>query len=468
MISLTPLVKAAENSKQKKKPKPVLFEELARHICHEGAETMATFPCELHVVEHVRGEPIIYEESHGQTLNRRSLDFVAEQILKFARTMVTPGRFVFDSRDAFNAAKFWFMYAPRLESAILPVVQKTEIGYNFHRLPWDFAAGYSPHWDEMFERLQNAEAIMAWIGSLFVAHSERQQYVWIYGEGGNGKGAINRFLKRVFNGAYKSESVPERGDKFWTSNLLNSRVVVFPDCNNYNFPTTGLFKQITGDDPIKVEFKGENAFSADLVCKLLFLSNRRPNISGQTSDTRRAIFGEIGAIVGDPIPTKMYDALLWDEAPQFLYKCVKTYNKLCPDDGYIPTDKAITEDLVSDNEEYYESLFGKKFEVEPLSERNKLQNSRAYVAPQRMQDLLSDLKMSEFDKRSFLEFIKRRYGVRKVAVTITMPSADAAAVRKVEKRYIGIRELGSSALASFAPGSFIKYRQPSAKDLADD
>lgn len=393
----------------------MLFEELARHIIQDGAETMAQFTCQLHVVEHVRGEPIIYEETYGQTMQRRSLDFVAEQILKFTSMIAPTGRFLFDAREASNAARYWFMYAPRLDSPILPVVQKTEIGYNFHRLPWDFAPGLCPTWDEMFKRLQNAEAIMAWIGSLFIAHSERQQYVWIYGEGGNGKGAINRFLKRVFNGAYKSESVPERGDKFWTSNLLNSRVVVFPDCNNYNFPTTGLFKQITGDDPIKVEFKGENAFSADLVCKLLFLSNRRPNISGQTSDTRRAIFGEIEAIVGAPMPTKMYDALLWDEGPSFLYKCIKVYNELCPDSGFIPVDREIVDDLVNDNEEQLEMVTLKNFEV--FADIPEMENEdKNYVSPRDLHDRLCYLRINDDRRRSYLTFLARKYGIKKKQV----------------------------------------------------
>lgn len=429
MAELKPVEKKQSSGSKSKGP---LFALISRAISREGPQGIPEFPVKLHVVEDVPGEPVIYQEMPGQVLQRRPTEFVAQQILFYA--MKQTKQFTFDANDAKNCAQFWRFYANRLTGEITPVSQATEIGYTFHRLPWDFKQDHCPTWDEMFSRMENANAVMAWIGSLFEAHSDRQQYVWIHGSGGDGKGSINRFLHRVFNGAYRSEVVPERGDKFWTSGLINARVVVFGDCNNFHFITKGIFKQITGDDPIKIEFKGENAFSTKLVCKLMFLSNERPDISGQRSDTRRAIFSEIAPIKGDVIPTKIYDQSLWKEGPAFLYKCLELYKTLCQDHGAIPVKQEIIDLLVADNEEELEMITLKNFEIEPelLEDQDPIsENKRWFVLPSRLHTILDEMKIYGDRRRSYIEFLKRKFRVAKKAVKV-----DGEVVR----RYLGIRE----------------------------
>lgn len=428
------------------KSKVPVYENLAKIISREGPSDSPPFPIKLHVMEHVRGEPIIYEEMDGEVLQRRSEKFVAQQILMYcSRTL--GGRILLDAREATNAAKFWEYNCLRLETEVLPVAQKSEIGFNYHRLPWDFADGPTPTWDEMFARLENADAIRAWIGSLFEPRSDRQQYCWIHGEGGDGKGALNRFLKAVFNGAYKPETVPTRNDKFWTSSLMNARIIVFPDCNNYNFPTTGLFKQITGDDPVKVEFKNEPAFSVELVCKMLFLSNQRANISGQRSDTRRAIFAEIAPVTGAVIPTRVYDAMLWKEGAAFLYKCAAKYRELCPEHGPVPVDERIVARLVEANEEDLEVITLRNFRIEPDEFKFKNDRDRWFVSPCRLHSILDHLKIEGDSRRRYLEFLKRKFGVERIRVRLGI-NDDAGR----EYRYIGFRE-DDQALANVPLGS---------------
>lgn len=407
---------------------------------------MPEFPVKLHVVEDVPGEPIIYEEMPGQVLQRRPEAYVAQQVLIYSSRVVHKGKFHFDTKLARNCAQFWRDYSQRTLGEILPVAQATEIGHTFHRLPWDFSEGECPTWDEMFSRMENSDAIKAMIGSLFIAHSDRQQYAWIHGSGGDGKGSLNRFLHRVFNGAYRAETVPERGDKFWTSGLLNARIVVFGDCNNYNFVSKGLFKQITGDDPVKIEFKGENAFSTKLVCKLFFLSNQRPNISGERSDVRRAIFSEIGPISGSVIPTRTYDEMLWEEGPSFLHSCIKMYQQKCEFYGPIPIDESSLNRLVTDNEEELEMTTLLNFEIEPENSQDQElvpENQRWFVSPSRLHAMLEEMKIFGDRRRSYLEFLRRRFQVAKKKVKVA---------GEVVARYIGMRE-NPNRIASKALGA---------------
>lgn len=420
------------------------FEAIAKAISREGPQGLPEFPVKLHIAEHVRGEPIIYEEIDGRVLQRRSINFVAQQIHNYVVRTTPKGKFEFTAVKAKNCADFWFNTAHRFIDEILPVAQASAQGFTFHRLPWDFIEGESPTWDEMFSRMQNAEAGMAWIGSLFVP-SDRQQYWWIYGDGGNGKGALNRFLHNIFNGAYRAETAPTKNDKFWTSSLLNARIVVFGDCNNYNFPASGLFKSITGADPIKVEPKGEQAFSAKLVCKLLFLSNERPNIASRASDTRRAIFSEIAPIQGKPLSTDEYDQLLWNEGAAFLYKCVEKYKSLCPSGGIVPVDATIIDDLADDNEDFFRGIFDECFEVEgpePSPLDQKIERDKWWVHPGRLHIRLKQAGLDDGKRRNFIDFMRRKCLILKKRIKLEND--------ELENRYVGIRE---------KPNDFVKVHR---------
>ncbi len=422
--------------KKRKLSQTQKFKIIAHAISNEGPQEVPPFPVKLHVIEHVRGEPIIYEELTGQVLHRRSEDFVTQQITQYCGRTLRHGGFDFDGRASAHCARYWKLYAQRLDSDILPVAQASEVGFTFHRLPWNFEDGDCPTWDEMFSRMSDPDAVMAYLGSFFEPHSDRQNYCWIHGAGGNGKSALCRFLYRVFNGAYRSEMAPTKGDKFWISGLLNARVVVFPDCNNYKFPSSGMFKTITGDDPAKIELKGERSFTAPLVCKLLFMSNQRPDISGEHSDVRRAVFSEIGPITGPVIPTKAYDQLLFDEGAYFLHKCVEKYRKLCPEHGPIPVNAQELADLISDNEEELEMLTYRNFDIEPTPSEPIDENKRWFVAPSRYQAMLDEMKLFGYRRRNYTEFLKRRFKVAKIRVKVA---------GQVAWRYVGMRESESRA-----------------------
>lgn len=431
----------------KKKPREKLtqvqqFELIAKAISRDGPQGLPEFPVRLHVVEHVRGEPVIYEEMEGQVLQRRGLGFVTEQVLKYCSRVVPGRKFEFSAARARHAADYWYLRAQRLETEIAPVSQASDLGFTFHRLPWDLIPGDCPTWDEMFSRMQNAEAVMAFIGALFDPKADRQQYCWIYGDGGNGKSAISRFLHQVFNGAFRAEVVPSGGDKFWTSGLHNARIVVFGDCNNYNFPTTGLFKQITGSDLIKIEFKREAAFSAPLVCMMLFLSNKKPNIKGEQSDVRRAIYAEIAPINQPLIPTLMYDSMLFSEGAAFIYKCVTLYKKLAPKNGPIPVNESQLKQLVEDNEEEMEMLTLRNFEIEKTDQKKRLEGDRWFIAPCRLDSIFREIGITGDRRRYYLEYLKRRFQVDKKSVKV-----DGVVV----KRYVGMRE-GADRTANEALG----------------
>lgn len=194
----------------------------------------------------------------------------------------------------------------------------------FHKIFVPTAAP-CPLWDEIMGRMDNAAAFKLWVGSLFFPKADRQTYVWLYGEGGDSKGAILRVLKRVFGPAFKSDNVPERPDKFWSYWLIGKRLVAFADTNNASFPASGFFKSLTGGDEVRCEIKGGASFGAQLQCMFIFASNARPALSSEKADIRRVILCEMQAIAVEPDPA--YEEGLWDETPAFLASCLAAYGE---------------------------------------------------------------------------------------------------------------------------------------------
>lgn len=341
--------------------------------------------------------------------------------------------FTMDNRRARVIVELWKSLAPVVdEKTISPVREKNEGGLCWSRLPWDLdtTVGFGV-FQEMLGRMSCPKAVMAWIGSLLDADAPRQQYIWIYGEGMNGKGALIDFLRRVMGPAFRSEITPERGNRFWTSGLLGSRLVVFPDCTDFQFPTTGLFKALTGNDAVKVEEKGKPAMTVGLESKFLFASNKKPNLSSTIADRRRAIYCEMVPIpdgVGLLSPRE-YGRRLWNEGPGFLAACRSAWQDW-RESGQITYDTEGLDALIESNEEDLQDLFTKFFVRS--DDLTKPWMERSFVRPQDLLAVLRDARLSNQEVMRFKAWLERRMGVKRLR-------AQGEAARGCRDwRYVGI------------------------------
>lgn len=279
-----------------------------------------------------------------------------------------------ERKEIFNNWSQWSAAGQPLTAPISPVLQKSTKGYCWHRLDFDISEGPTPLFNELMTRATNATALQAWIGSLFDRRSDRQQYVWLYGDGGNGKGALTRFLQRALGydeknqitGCVANEQLPAKGrepNQFWTSGLLGKRLVVFGDNDNTDFPVSGFFKSLTGGDGTRIEKKGQQPFSVTLDCKFIFNSNKRPEIVNTPADKRRAIFCTFGPRATDY--GKDYEELLWKEAPHIIQKCLMTYKEQTKESKSIPVDEDATIELIADNESAYQAFVDEFLAIDP-------------------------------------------------------------------------------------------------------
>lgn len=386
--------------------KAELYSYIAKAINRDSSSKLPPFPRRYFVDETSPGirlylretdEPEVVEYVHEHCLANEIMRWIKDHI-----EGIYDG-YNLEFKHAIDATRFWRARATPI-GKIKSVCWLHDAGLTFRRLPWLRGLNTpTPTFNEMFSRISNGRSLKAFIGSLFFEESDMQQYVFLHGQGRNGKGALSRFLHSVFGNAYSSQTPPAPGDRFWTSMIIGKRLIVYPDCNNQTFWASGLFKSLTGGDPVRIEMKNQPAGTAIMVGKHMAISNERPNISSEEADQRRIIYCEIGLVKNDTDPK--YGDKLWEEGGAFLYECIRIYQNDCPEFGSIPVKNDQLGDWVSTVEEEFETVFAHNFEVDVAG---------GYLLPAAFQDRLDEIwPRSRTVQSEFRKWLERRHSVSK-------------------------------------------------------
>lgn len=376
------------------------------------------FPYKFHVKKDERGEHLYLQELDNKVLIYISKQKIIDAIVTYwhEKCQHVTCKSTLLTKEAEACFKLWAGKQKIFEHEVLPVVQKSELDrYCYHRLHFDFksepaSASEIPLFTELFKRVTNAQAVMAWLGSLFDPKSDRQQYLWIHGEGQNGKGCLGRILKKLLGPSAGWNTPQKENDKFWTNSILGKRLVLFGDCNNYKYVTSGDFKSLTGGDGIRVEIKSGPVSSVEIDAKFLFLSNDKPEISSSKADTRRAIFSKFEESRIDY--GKDYEERLWLEVPVFISECVRVYKIVTANSRTIPVDEVELAILCAANEERFEVF------CERWLEFGDFPNEGLLSGLELQGYFKSDGITYVHEQRKFLYYMERRYGVARKQVII--------------------------------------------------
>ncbi len=351
---------------------------LVRYLQGRYPHIKQTYKSKIKVIAQQQGHtllPVLVDEKNKtvRLLNDTALTSIFTDAAEYLWSISHQINF-FSNCDAMNMAsstiqdaiKIWqHSESSFLKEQVKVFCFKSDPCYAFSRCDFDIFDTWqeSPTFDQLMANFSNSDAIMAFIGSVFFEESYNQQYVWIHGEGGNGKGSLIRAIQNVFGAAfYSSTYVPTKEDKHWTHELIGKRMVVFPDCNDVSFVTSGLFKSLTGSDVIRVEQKFKDAHNVNINAKFMFHSNRLPKISSSESDKRRLILSEAKNDKAF-IPNRTFEEMLKQEAPQFISNCIFRYKVACPEFGPIPVDTSSVDLLAIQNEEVIYGFIEKYFET---------------------------------------------------------------------------------------------------------
>lgn len=368
------VVSPTEESKSKNNEKPKkagLSHKEKVKLGHNIAELMLGFnPLSLPPMEYEYG---VLEDDEGQ---RREISIDDDQVVRYIsdasakahlstyfKEHLAPINHEYAQFEPVDIDRIWKLFqmaAKPLDAEIKAIREKSEKGLCFNRLDWDLVVDApTPTFDEMFSRMTNAIAIKAFIGSLFDHEADRSQYVFIFGEGGNGKGRLIEFLGWALGSSHMPSHIPEKTDRFWLSSITRARLVTFGECDDYGFTSSEKFKAVTGNDLLSIERKGKDLFQTKIFAKFFFASNKKPSLTSAKFNLRRAIYSEIGPVTGPIIPPNAYLNKLKAEGQAFLSKCKQIYWGLCPDQRTIPVEEDSMRDLAGQNEADFFDLIDK-------------------------------------------------------------------------------------------------------------
>ena len=132
-----------------------------------------------------------------------------------------------------------------------------------------------------------AELLYEVIGHLMIPEN-LQRALMLLGPGGNGKSTVLRLINRIL-GPENISSVSLQAledNRFAAADLYGKLANIYADLDARALNATGVFKSITGGDPIRGEHKHRQAFTFIPYARLVFSANEAP----PTHDSSHAFF----------------------------------------------------------------------------------------------------------------------------------------------------------------------------------
>lgn len=341
------------------------FEAIVAKMTGAGPLDWPAFTRRFHIVRDVAGRKSFLEETSPGLVSFIVDEAIQDEIIKYARDVAAGKSIALTPYQARTCFQLWSALVPALPEPPQTLVEKDAPGLAFNRLPFNYASvadlGEPVAFKEFLGRCSQPDAVAAFIGSLFFPDADRSQYLYMYGQGNDGKGTLLAFLQALMGSAAVSLEPPEgpAEKRFFNMNTYGKRLVYFPDCDSPDFFASAKFKSHTGNDAIFFEPKGEKGFSALPTSKFIAASNHKPRISSQTSDQRRMIFVEFQSIATETIVAK-YERRLLEEAQRIVAYCREKYLALAMRNGVIKCSRPVQ--IAAEAEETYAALFHRHFE----------------------------------------------------------------------------------------------------------
>lgn len=293
----------------------------------------------------------LYEKDYVKVLKRelsiRWLDQTAEPI--------SPAR-------AGELVQYWFNHEQNIEMPE-PMGLPGDDKWCLHRSKYkpDPTVEF-PSWKRILNRMSDAEAFAAWQYGVWAGLYKGRQFLWLHGPNGeDGKSAIARVVGRNLYGpahnAISNASISSGEKRFLTSFFENAALVIYPDASNRRCLMSEAFKTVAsaGSDPVLIERKGKQAYTATLKAYMWICSNYAPEVTNNNFITSRLLYIHIDKMVDEkPDPTVF--SRLEAELPGFLAYAKDCYEKLCPDNYRIETNASTLESVAGFTDEFYEEF----------------------------------------------------------------------------------------------------------------
>lgn len=278
----------------------------------------------------------------GEALTAKELseDEVANLIGGYIRKSLAPGKrkYRMTVPQVKQCAAYWLMHTEVMAEPEA-FLFKSQPGIAWYRADFDPAPGACPLWEEFTGRVTNgnAEALEAFLGAYFVKGAYNQQYLWLQGVGNDSKGAFVRFFRRVLGlpNVLNLGHAPGE-DRHESASIIRKLGLFYPDFQSYALLDNTWFLMLTGGDDYPVRPPGVAPYDTASTWRVIFTSNKFPNLTDSPSNQRRAIYVAISQYTESNGHAADYEARLYSEAGAIIHRCIETHRRLCPTLGPIP------------------------------------------------------------------------------------------------------------------------------------
>jgi len=310
-----------------------------------------------------------------------------------------------DHSDLVKIRKMLLIRAPTISGLIPSLTLTDDPSNSFQKFERTYPSECPDTWKRLIAKSTSPELMVLFVGSLLDPTSDCSQYLWIKGDGGEGKGSFVRGILSALGKAGSVEQPPTEGNRFWTQGLRHKRFVCFMDLDDVNFVTTGLFKTISGGDPVRFEIKNGAKYDAEIDAKFCIVSNYLPNLSANNADARRVIlveFKENDDYIED------FETKLKAEAVDFISYCYgqfllsgsKKIEFKKPEDKELYNQAVVLGDSNNFNEIFYDYF---------------VENEHKYVEARHVTKILQDNNMNGSAKRQFKAYLYKK-GIKYQAI----------------------------------------------------
>lgn len=170
------------------------------------------------------------------------------------------------------------------------------------------------------------DSLIRWVGSVLDTKSDRSEYLYLHGDGNDGKSTFIEVLNKIMDPASTVMSTDILKNDHGSTALEGKRLVIFNEENSASFAKSATLKRLTGDDAHLINPKNAALRKALLQCKVIYVSNFEPSIHGLKADTRRLAYVVIKPFENSKggLDTS-FKVRLMQQAPDMLRYCWTKY-----------------------------------------------------------------------------------------------------------------------------------------------
>lgn len=253
-----------------------------------------------------------------------------DPIIKSPRTIGLVRVYGIKEKEATDFIKMWLSTKTGVEKRVSHFIGLGKPDQYCHS--FDFVPKGLPfdHWNEILERVDNAEALIAYIASIFEHKSPRGQYVWLHGSGGDSKSVLSDALCQILGSAAVQINSVDSINRFFVGSNWLKRLVVCHEALP-EVARNQRFKSMVADPMQEHEQKYQAQRQIPVHFKFILNSNHTPQIENIHADKRRIIYCPIKPFKGKAKKHSEIVAALVREFPDFLAYAFEVYDRVCGD-----------------------------------------------------------------------------------------------------------------------------------------